>query len=198
MPAPAPIDLHRRARQKSRVPGHLQVVRAPSEELTALFRENGDALRGVARRLCRDATEAEDLLQDTLERALVGIDSFTPGTNARAWLLSILHHLFIDRCRRRAREGSQVHIEDVEHTLPLPPPELEPKWATLTRHDVDLALVKLDPTFRDVYRMHVDGRSYDQISTDLQIPRATVGTRLLRARKKLKVLLFGEQEAEKA
>lgn len=147
----------------------------------------------VARRLCRNATEAEDLVQDTLERALGSIHSFTPGTNARAWLLSILHHLFIDRCRRRTREGVAVPVDQLEHQLAGSEAEEEPKWAKLSRQDVDVALEHLEPSFRDVYRLHVNGRSYEQISKELSIPRATVGTRLLRARKKLKTLLFGEE-----
>ena len=187
------VDVLLATRQKARVSRHLEVVRAPREEVEDLFRQNADSLRMVARRLCRNATEAEDLVQDTLERALGSIHSFTPGTNARAWLLSILHHLFIDRCRRRTREGVAVPVEHLEQQLPMRETEEEPKWAKLGRQDVDRALEKLDPSFRDVYRLHVEGRSYEQISRELSIPRATVGTRLLRARKKLRVLLFGEE-----
>ena len=89
-------------------------------------------------------------------------------------------------------------VEHLEQQLPMHEVEEEPKWAKLSRSDVDVALEKLDPNFREVYRLHVGGRSYEQISKELSIPRATVGTRLLRARKKLKVLLFGEDEAEAA
>jgi RNA polymerase sigma-70 factor (ECF subfamily) len=194
----AVVDVPFVNRQKVGVSRHLEVVRAPKEEVEDLFRENAASLRMVARRLCRNPAEAEDLVQDTLERALSSIDSFTPGTNSRAWLLSILHHLFIDRCRRRTREGVVVPVEHLEQQLPMREVEEEPKWAKLSRSDVDQALEKLDPNFREVYRLHVGGRSYEQISKELSIPRATVGTRLLRARKKLKVLLFGEEEPEAA
>ncbi|MBK7857746.1 MAG: RNA polymerase sigma factor [Archangiaceae bacterium] len=172
----------------------MHALAADPGALDAELRAHADALRGLARRLCRDATEAEDLVQDTLERALSSISTFTPGTNARAWLVSILHHLFIDRCRRRSREGAAVQLELVENHLEHPVPELEPRWAKLDRTDVEQALGRLDAPFRDVYRLHVDGASYEQISKTLGVPRTTVGTRLLRARHKLKALLFGEEE----
>lgn len=198
MRSTAVVDVRVSIGQKVWVPRHLEIVRAPKEELADLFQQNAEALRMVARRLCRNATEAEDLVQDTLERALGSIHSFTPGTNARAWLLSILHHLFIDRCRRRTREGVAVPVDQLEHQLAGSEAEEEPKWAKLSRQDVDVALEHLEPNFRDVYRLHVNGRSYEQISKELSIPRATVGTRLLRARKKLKTLLFGEEPEPEA
>jgi RNA polymerase sigma-70 factor, ECF subfamily len=174
----------------------LQLVTPTSPELEQAVREHGDLLRALARRLCRDATEAEDLVQDTIERALRNSASFKSGTNARAWLVSILNHLFIDRCRVRSREGAAVQLDDVQQHLPAPVPDLEPKWAQLGKEDVDRAVTRLDAPFRDVYRLHTDGRSYDQIAQQLDVPRATVATRLMRARKKLKTLLFGDVEEE--
>ena len=55
-------------------------------------------------RLLRCAPDAWDLVQDTFEHALRGYDSFQPGSNMRVWLMTIMQHLFIDRCRRKARE----------------------------------------------------------------------------------------------
>ena len=69
-----------------------------------LVREHENALITFALRLSGSRSDASDLVQDTLERALRSFDSFTPGTNGRAWLFTILRHTFIDRCRRRRRD----------------------------------------------------------------------------------------------
>src|SRR5689334_17776613 len=62
-------------------------------------------------RLLRSPSDAWDLVQDTFEHALRGYSRFQPGTNLRVWLMTIMHHLFIDRCRRSAREPSASPID---------------------------------------------------------------------------------------
>jgi RNA polymerase sigma-70 factor, ECF subfamily len=171
---------------------HLELLKAPST--ITLVTDHASVLRAVAMRLSKNATEAEDLVQDTLERALGAMDTFQPGTNERAWLLSILHNLFIDRCRRLRREGMPVEVE--AEALPLPVPDAEPRWAKVSQAQVDAAVGQLDSSFRDTWQRHADGQSYEEISAALAIPKATVGTRLLRARKKLRSLLFPEVDDE--
>jgi RNA polymerase sigma-70 factor (ECF subfamily) len=188
------VDTPQTPRQERAVRPRLELVQDGSGAW--LQRDHGAALRGFALKLCKSASDADDLVQDTLARALPALPSLQPGTNARAWLLSILHNLFIDRCRRGVREADRVSAQSVEHLLPAPEPSPEPAWARLGTADVDRALDQLDTGFRDVYRLHARGQSYDQIASALSIPRATVGTRLLRARKKLKALLFGGPEEE--
>jgi RNA polymerase sigma-70 factor, ECF subfamily len=181
-------SIHLRYRQEPRPAPpkrHLHLVRSPT-----LVTDHASVLRAVALRLSKNATEAEDLVQDTLERALGALDQFQRGTNERAWLLSILHHLFIDRCRRLAREGTVVEL--VAEALPAPVTEEEPRWARVSQAEVDTAVGQLAPGFRDTWQRHAEGQSYEEISAALAIPRTTVGTRLLRARKKLRVLLFPE------
>ena len=74
--------------------------------------------------------------------------------------------------------------------MPAHSPEPEPCWSRLTVDDVHAALAQLDPEFRDVYRMQAfERRSYSDIATALGIEPATVGTRLHRARKKLREIL---------
>jgi len=70
------------------------------EEMLAVL----PSLHARALKLCRNATEAQDLLQDTVERALRFESSYRPGTNLRAWMQQILFSVFVTRCRRRGRE----------------------------------------------------------------------------------------------
>jgi RNA polymerase sigma-70 factor (ECF subfamily) len=142
-------------------------------------------------RLVHTPQDAWDLVQDTFEHALRGYARFQPGTNLRVWLMTIMHHLFIDRCRRQAREPNPAPIDDQEIANPEP---LSPRpWEAITDEQIAAALADLETPFREVYELRLFGNcSYDEIAERLTIPRSTVGTRLLRARQKLKTLLARE------
>lgn len=158
----------------------------------AFVREHESALRATALRLCGNATDAGDLLQDTLERGWTRLDRYKVGTDGRAWLLTILHHLFIDRCRSQNRERrADVSAEQVEERVAAPEPEALPTWASISPEQLQEALERIPEEFRRVYQLHaLEGRSYIEISERLGIPKATVGTRLIRARRRLKELLM--------
>lgn len=140
-------------------------------------------------RLVHTPQDAWDLVQDTFEHALRGYSRFQPGTNLRVWLMTIMHHLFIDRCRRQAREPNSAPIDDNELASPEPPAQLP--WETITDQQIAAALADLESPFREVYELRLFGNcSYDEIAERLTIPRSTVGTRLMRARAKLKTKLL--------
>lgn len=166
-------------------------------EFHRALREHEHALRDLALRLCRNPADAGDLLQDTFERALQRRAQFQPGTNLRAWLCTMLHHLFLDRCRARVRGPAHASLDEV--ALPAPEPAAEPAWAALTRDDVVAAVERLEPDFRRVYQLHsLEGVPYQEIAARLGIPKATVGTRLARARRKLRDLLLPARAADES
>lgn len=178
-----------------------QVIDPPIDAAAAEFhlslREHEPALRGLAQRLCRNPADAGDLVQDTFERALQRRAQYQPGTNLRAWLCTILHHLFLDRCRARHRGPQHAPLDEV--ALPAPEPASEPAWAALTRDDVVAAVARLEPDFRSVYQLHsLEGVPYQEIAARLGIPKATVGTRLARARRKLRDLLMPARAADES
>jgi RNA polymerase sigma-70 factor (ECF subfamily) len=148
------------------------------------------ALVATARRLCGNAADADDLLHDTYERALRAWDRYTDRGNLKSWLMAIMHNVFIDRCRKSKRDLGTETIE--HHEVASPEPSPPPAWAAVTAEQVARALDEIGAEFRAVYDLHVAGKSYDEIATALSIPKATVGTRLLRARKKLKQALLGQ------
>ena len=78
------------------------------QRFDAFAREHEAVLRATALRLCRDVSDARDLVQDTFERALRGFHTWRPDTDGRAWLMRILHNLFIDRCRAQASRDRTV------------------------------------------------------------------------------------------
>ena len=167
---------------------------APRDTFALLLREHEPVLFALARRQCGSAQDAQDLVQDTFERALRNLHTLRPDANVRAWLVTLQHHLFIDRCRRLKRDGgAHVNAEEaeVEARFAVPAPEPEPAWASVTETQVQDALQTLNADFRAVYQLHaLEGRSYQEIAEILKIAKATVGTRLIRARQKLKRLLM--------
>jgi RNA polymerase sigma-70 factor (ECF subfamily) len=144
--------------------------------------------------LCHSAAAADDLVQDTYERALRAGDRYDDRGNLRAWLIVILHNLFIDRCRKAKRSPETECVDALE--LPALLPSAPPAWASVTPAQVGAAVARLASEFRCVFELHIAGRSYDEIAKELRIPKSSVGTRLLRARKKLKALLLAALEAE--
>lgn len=145
-------------------------------------------LRQVARGLRHSDTETEDLVQDTLEKALRSIEAVNLAKNPRGWMVTILHNLHIDRCRQRARRLPHVPCETV--LLLAPEPTEPPAWSEITPDELRDAASQLSDELRSTYVMFaLEGRSYVDIAAALGIPKATVGTRLLRARVQLKRIL---------
>ena len=164
-------------------------VRRARARLAAALADAEPALTRIAERMCANAADARDLVQDTFERATrLGLPPEL--RNPSGWLVTVMHNLFIDRCRARARRPT--HEPRVEKSV------MSSFSSVVTVEDVRAALAELDPTYREVYELHTFERwSYEQIAERLSIQRVTVGTRLNRARKKLREVLvrrFGLEE----
>ena len=149
-------------------------------------------LRLVARRLYHNRADADDLVQDVLERALRSLHKLDLESNPRGWLVTILHHLHVDRCRQQARRSKDVSSDDIALASPEAAPE--PFWAKVTGAQLLEAVELLGDELRATYELFaLQGRSYREVATALGIPTSTVGTRLLRAREQLKLLLTKKQ-----
>jgi RNA polymerase sigma-70 factor, ECF subfamily len=142
-----------------------------------------------AQRLTRNAADAKDLVQDTLERGIRKSRSFIDGS-LRAWLYHLMRNIFIDGCRRRRPAPLDVA------QLPLPAPTVAlPRWAQVTDETLTAALAQLEPISRDVFVLKEHKQmSYSQIAAELGIPMGTVATRLMRARQKLRAILISQIE----
>jgi RNA polymerase sigma-70 factor, ECF subfamily len=145
-------------------------------------------LLGIAGKLCRSRQEAADLVQDANERALKKLEHAAPEVSLKSWMISIVHNLFIDGYRQRARRPQLVSIENAPVDVSAPA-DTAAFWSDITAEQVRAAIARLPAEFRRVSELHLDGRSYDQIAAELGLPKATVGTRLSRARHRLKALL---------
>ena len=161
-----------------------------------------DYLYGAAMRMTRDRAEAEDLVQDTMIRAYRFWSKFEPGTNIKAWLLTILRNTFITGVnkRNRARQfkqelGQQAESMGMEGTLPhTNPSTIAPDEAlaqTTERQQILEALDSLPEDYRTAVSLaDLQGLSYREIADIVECPIGTVMSRLYRGRKILHKLLF--------
>jgi RNA polymerase sigma-70 factor, ECF subfamily len=168
---------------------------APSERLRQMLDGSAERLRAVALRLCRNEADAKDLVQDTWEKALGAMTRDPAQMLSEAWLTTVLHNTFIDQCRRKKREGGTVPLESLP--LAAPEPEETRAWHTITPEQMSAAIAALPEEFGRVYSLFASGSSYVEIAERLGLQKATVGTRVSRARKRLRELLLGAREEDR-
>ncbi|MBI1352037.1 MAG: sigma-70 family RNA polymerase sigma factor [Actinomycetales bacterium] len=158
-----------------------------------------DPLYGAALRMTRNPADAEDLVQETYMKAFAAFDSFTEGTNLKAWLFRILTNTYINIYRKRQRQplqtGSddltdwQLHAVESHDSRGLRSAEVE-ALDRLADQDVVEALAALPDDFRmAVYLADVEGFSYKEIAEIMDTPVGTVMSRLHRGRKLLRTQL---------
>ncbi len=151
-----------------------------------------DQVYRVARGVSRSKEEAEDLMQETYARAFRSWQSFTPGTNLRAWLLRILTNLNIDRGRRAQRTPDSQPLDESDYFLynrldPTNENQQERVLERLSQDNVAEALAEVPHDFRDVVVLVDIGEfSYAEAAQILDIPIGTVMSRLHRGRRILK------------
>lgn len=145
------------------------------------------ALRRYARALLRDRDDADDLVQDVLERATANWAGRRKGGTARAWLFAILHNLAMDRLRRRMRRGVHDPIDEVSEARLASPPQQEDGFG---QRDVMALLGQLPDEQRSVLLLvGVEELSYAEAAAILDIPQGTVMSRLSRGRERLRRLM---------
>lgn len=144
-------------------------------------------LRRYARALTGDRHQADDLVQDTLERALNKASLWRRGTKLDSWLLTIMHNLFVNQIRSRTQQSTEAL-----DTLPVEPAQRATQGDNLAVRDIHAALALLPVEQRAVLLLvALDERSYEEAAGILDIPLGTVMSRLSRARDRLRQLLEG-------
>ena len=142
-------------------------------------------LRRYARALAGDRPAADDLVQDTLERAWSKLHLYRRGTDLRAWLFTVMHNVYVNQ-RRAARVN--VPLDEDMPELAQPVREVD----TLVLRDLDAAIRRLPPDQREVLLLvALEDMSYAEAAETLGIPIGTVMSRLARAREKLRAMLSG-------
>lgn len=137
------------------------------------------SMRRYARALSRDRSDADDLVQEALTRAVARADTFKAGTNLRAWLFTILHNVHVNRVRSRASRADEVPVEDVEDRLVTAPRQEE---SVELREMMRVVRSLPDDQRKVLLLVAVEGLKYDEVARVLDVPIGTVMSRLSRAR----------------
>jgi RNA polymerase sigma-70 factor (ECF subfamily) len=146
---------------------------------------NTPSLRRFAQSLCGTIDGADDLVQETLLRAVTHLDSFQPGTNLAAWLMTILRNLFCEQYRKRRREVEDVdgHYAEMLRTEP-------EQTAHVEFEEFRAALAKLPSAQRQALLLvGASDLSYDEAAAQCGCPAGTIKSRAHRARARLADLL---------
>lgn len=159
-----------------------------------------DGLYNMAVRLTRNAEDAEDLVQETYFKAYKHYDKFESGTNLKAWLFRILRNTFINGYRKRQNQPPQSAFADIEESFEslverrpgqeIKDPEQE-LFDQVLDEDVQHALDDLREDYRIVIDLvDLEGFSYKEAASILDVPVGTVMSRLYRGRRQLESILL--------
>lgn len=144
------------------------------------------ALRRYARALCGDAWAADDLVQDTLERACGKWRLWAVGTDLRAWLFTLMHNLHVSGVRQSLRRSAALPLVDVDDAAEPAAPDAAQDLAL----DLQRCLLRLPEEQRAVLLLvSLEDMSYEQVARITGTPIGTVMSRLSRARTRLQALM---------
>ena len=166
-------------------------------EFHRLLQQEIPRLRRYARALTRNSDRADDLVQETLTRAIAKAHLWQTGTDIRAWLFTIMHNVFANQARRAGVRAVHVSVDDEnisEREFAVPGTQTQ----SLEMRDLDFALQRLPLDQRQVVLLvGLEEMSYADVAQALEIPIGTVMSRLSRGRERLRALMAGAQPGAK-
>lgn len=157
------------------------------DEYERLIEQQIPRLRRYARALTGERSAADDLVQDTLERAWSKFHLWRRGSDLRAWLFTVMHNVYVNQVRSRRNRGETLDYESY-------PAEVRPTQGdALEIRDLDAALKRLPDEQREVLLLvGLEQFGYEEAARMLGIPVGTVMSRLSRGRERLRLLLSGD------
>ena len=163
------------------------------QDISELLTASLPHLERYALHLTRSRTEAEDLVQDCVERALLKSDLFEPGSNCRAWLFTIMHNVFVNKARRK--RATDQHLSDLQSRTSRTAPPAQHAAVMLSR--TLGALATLSREERDaVLRLGAHQLTYREISAVSGVPINTLKSRVARGRTRLRRIVTGSEADE--
>jgi len=163
-----------------------------SIEFNKMVQREGTSLRSYAYQLTRNVEDTNDLVQDTMLKALTYRSKFEDGTNLKGWLYTIMKNTFINNYRRMVKRNTFIDQTDNDYFLdsmsPMVKNEGELKFM---RNDINNAIDKLPMNLKKPLTMNFKGFKYHEIAAILNIPIGTVKTRIFVARRILRDELSG-------
>lgn len=139
--------------------------------------------------LTRDRDNAQDLLQESILRALSNRDKFADNTNFKAWICTIMRNTFINDHRRNKRTSAIMDRVEREHDRVRRVETPATTESSVKMREIKASMARLDGAFREPFQMHHDGYKYHEIADHLAIPIGTVKSRIHQARQRLMEML---------
>jgi RNA polymerase sigma-70 factor, ECF subfamily len=158
-------------------------------DFAQVVRAHWAALKRRALWLTKTDTDAADLVQETLVRAMAATRKQSDPVLVLRWLLTIMLNLFLDDCRCRAARRVVSNPDRTLERLPSAEPEPPSLWRTASDEQIGACVAALPVCLRETYQLYVSGWSYKELAQHFQISKDTVGTRLHRIRKAIRRLL---------
>ncbi|HLT42145.1 MAG TPA: RNA polymerase sigma factor [Sphingobacteriaceae bacterium] len=159
-------------------------------EFNAMVTRETESLRMYALRFTRNSEDANDLVQDTMLKAITYYDKFKAGTNLKGWLYTIMKNTFINNYRRNTKANSVITQTDEISSSNLFFSSTKNKGENIfVMDDIQDALTNLQEDYYRPFSMYFEGYKYHEIADHLEIPIGTVKTRIHVARKSLKKTL---------
>ncbi len=165
-------------------------------EFDSLVTKETESLRMYALRFTRSPENADDLVQDTVLKAITYYDKFKDGTNFKGWLYTIMKNTFINNYRRTTKVNSVVtKTDDITSSNLYFSSTKNGGEDIFVMDDIKGALSVLEKEYYTPFSMYFDGYKYHEIAERLKIPIGTVKTRIHVARKYLKksLISYGEK-----
>jgi RNA polymerase sigma-70 factor (ECF subfamily) len=158
-----------------------------TQEFDALLVQNSGFLRPIAVSLTRDTDNANNLVQETLYRALSNRDKYLPHSNIRAWLSTIMRNIFINDYRRKSRQKTVFDNSPDEYAINKQHSGIiNTAESNIHLKEIRGAISKLPVLFKTPFLLYFEGYKYNEIADLLNEPLGTVKSRIHFARKSLK------------
>lgn len=148
------------------------------------------SLKPLAYKLTRDSEQSDDLIQETVVKAISNSEKFTQGTNLKAWLYTIMKNTFITNYQRVVRRKTSTDGSENQFFLNSYSPDVENGAIdAFKREDIEKALSMIEDNYKVPFMLYFKGFKYHEIAEKLNVPIGTVKNRIHLCRKQLKEML---------
>lgn len=159
-------------------------------EFTTRLDQLSAILHSFAYNLTKDSEAARDLYQETAYRAIKNKEKFSPGTNFKAWLFTIMKNIFINNYRRKMKANTIIDTTDNQYYINSGKNTVRNgAYSNIMLTELTRMVDGLDASTRIPFQMHYEGYKYQEIADELMLPLGTVKSRIFFARKELKEMI---------
>lgn len=165
---------------------HRPMIYAIQNQIQEQLNGVSNSLRAFSLKLTGNNDDAEDLYQDTALRIITNAEKYNPGTNFKAWAVTIMRNIFINNYRKKVRRNLIIDQTPNNYFINSGDKAVENNGETQVSYDELLGMVnELPEDFRVPFMMAYQGFKYDEIADELESPLGTIKSRIFFARKKL-------------